>query len=189
MLYIQTRNIIRWYRKPMHLGTAPSKMFRVPTRKKLPPEEYNELKRLHNHYKTHMKSLLSFIKSKYQIKEEKISEQEEFELFKKEYNERVEINDDWNQKCTLLRNERLKVQREVEIQQALEKMSIFEENERKRILRADELIRREKELSKSYVTEDKLDQAILEAIDSPPVDYNFAIDLKGNIYQGRITSP
>lgn len=45
---------VRWARKPrkpIHLGTAKSKMFRVPIRKKEDPEERAELMRLNKNYK------------------------------------------------------------------------------------------------------------------------------------------
>lgn len=48
------------------------------------------------------------------------------------------------------------------------------------------LIFRLKELSKSYILKENLDQAIEFAL-ANPVDYNFAIDLQENIYHGRIT--
>lgn len=53
-VYYQT---VRWRRKPRWLPTARSKMFRVPERKKLPFNEYEELKTLFNNYRTEMKSL------------------------------------------------------------------------------------------------------------------------------------
>lgn len=49
---------IRWKRKPIWLPTAKSKVFRVPPRPKIPIEEYIELKRLNNNYRTAMKSLM-----------------------------------------------------------------------------------------------------------------------------------
>lgn len=41
---------VRW-RKPLSLGTAKSKMFRVPERRKQDPEERAEMFRLHSNYK------------------------------------------------------------------------------------------------------------------------------------------
>lgn len=46
-LSVQT---VRW-RKPIHLGTAKSKLFRVPPRRKQDPEERAELFRLSSNYK------------------------------------------------------------------------------------------------------------------------------------------
>ena len=43
---------IRWRRKPRWLPVAQSKLYRVPERKKIPIEEYSELKTLNAYYKT-----------------------------------------------------------------------------------------------------------------------------------------
>lgn len=48
---VQTVRWARKPRKPIHLGTAKSKMFRVPERKKVNPEEQQELMRLNKNYK------------------------------------------------------------------------------------------------------------------------------------------
>lgn len=54
-VYSQT---IRWRkRKPMRLGTAKSKLFRVPPRIRIPEEESIEILRLSNNYRTYMKSI------------------------------------------------------------------------------------------------------------------------------------
>lgn len=57
---------VRWKRKPIWLPTAKSKLFRIPNRPVIPIEEYNELKRLHNNYKTLMKSVM-YVKFSYFI--------------------------------------------------------------------------------------------------------------------------
>lgn len=44
------------------------------------------------------------------------------------------------------------------------------------------------EKSKSYITKDNIDDAIEKALSSH-VDFNFAIDKNGNVYQGRNTNP
>lgn len=43
------------------------------------------------------------------------------------------------------------------------------------------------ELSKTFITKEKLDEAIEFAL-SNPVDYNFALDLNGNMYSGRMSA-
>ena len=45
-----------------------------------------------------------------------------------------------------------------------------------------------KELSKNFITLENLDAAIEYAL-ANPVDYNFSIDLQGNMYKGRNTLP
>lgn len=48
---------VRWRRKARWLPVAKSKMFRIPKRPVIPEEEQHELRRLHQIYKTNMKSL------------------------------------------------------------------------------------------------------------------------------------
>lgn len=43
------------------------------------------------------------------------------------------------------------------------------------------------ERSKSFITKEKLDGAIEFAL-SNPVDYNFALDIQGNMYSGRAST-
>jgi hypothetical protein len=44
------------------------------------------------------------------------------------------------------------------------------------------------EQASSFITRENIDQAIEEAL-ANPVDYNFSIDLQGNIHRGRLTVP
>jgi len=48
---------IRWKRKPIWLGTAKSKLFRIPKKPETPIEEQEEIKRIYDRYKTCIKSL------------------------------------------------------------------------------------------------------------------------------------
>ncbi|XP_014290738.1 small ribosomal subunit protein mS26 [Halyomorpha halys] len=178
---------IRWRRKPRWLPVAPSKLYRIPVKKKLPPEEILEIRTLHNHYNTEMKSLRSYFTQRTQelltgddvIAEQK-KEQEE------ELLECLRLNEEWNKRVALLREERLAKEKEAEIERV---SRIIEEHklkaqERKEQLEA--LVRREKELSKTYITADNIDEAIEKAL-STEKNYDFSIDLDGNIYQGRNT--
>lgn len=49
---------VRWKRKPIWLPTAKSKLYRIPKAPVIPKEEAEELKRIHNYYRTHMTSLM-----------------------------------------------------------------------------------------------------------------------------------
>lgn len=46
-----------WKRKPIWLPMAKTKVFKIPPRPVVPPEEYEEMKRIHNHYRTVVKSI------------------------------------------------------------------------------------------------------------------------------------
>lgn len=49
---------IRWHRKPLYLGPAKSKLFKVPQRYLIPRPEDVEILRLFNNYRTYKKSLM-----------------------------------------------------------------------------------------------------------------------------------
>lgn len=48
---------VRWKRKPRWLPVAKSKLFRIPERPKIDESEDIELKRLHDRYRTEMRSV------------------------------------------------------------------------------------------------------------------------------------
>jgi small subunit ribosomal protein S26 len=52
--YLQT---LRWKRKPIWLPTAKSKVFRVPKRPVIPKDEFLEIQRLYNNYRTYYRSV------------------------------------------------------------------------------------------------------------------------------------
>lgn len=108
-------------------------------------------------------------------------EEAEFERCMKE-------NEAWNQTIAVERDERLLKKREqqaAEIHARLEAARVREEEIMESI---EERVRREKELAKTFITRENLETAIEQAL-ANPVDYNFSIDLQGNIYRGRNTLP
>ncbi|KAK9509269.1 hypothetical protein O3M35_006619 [Rhynocoris fuscipes] len=185
-LYHQT---VRWRRKPRWLPTAKSKLFRVPERKKLPYEEEEELKRLFNHYRTEMKSIRSFFKAHINdtssnVENYAIVLEDEVE----EHKRCIEINEKWNAEVKMLREQTLAKEKDAELEEILK---IIEENKikaEKRQQEIEEIVRKEKERAKSYITAENIDEAIDKALENV-VDYNFAIDLEGNYYHGRNTKP
>lgn len=182
---------VRWRRKPRWLPVAKSKVFRVPERKPQSPEEKLELLRLHNHYKTQMRSLRLYLREEAQrIRETstvdhlvQTPEQEE-----EEFQRCIDLNNEWNAKIAEERNARLEkefAERREFIKQRLE---LAKEREEERMERIEEIVRKEKEAAKSFITRENIDAAIETAL-ANPVDYNFSIDLRGNMYHGRTTVP
>lgn len=101
-----------------------------------------------------------------------------------DYERSKALSDDWNASVAKLREIRLakeNADREAEILSELDARRELEEAARQR---TDELVRKETEASKTYIIPEKLDAAIDYAL-THPVDHNYAIDLKGNIYPGR----
>jgi len=70
------------------------------------------------------------------------------------------------------------------VQERLEARQVREEERKEQ---ANQRVLLEIERSKTYITRENLDAAIETAL-ANPVDHNYAIDLAGNLYQGRSTT-
>ncbi|CAB0002290.1 unnamed protein product [Nesidiocoris tenuis] len=179
---------IRWKRtKPRWLPTAKTKVFRVPERKKFPADEDDENKRLFNNYRTLMRSL----KHHFAERTVAMSTGEEVlaEIARKEEEaaqEAIRINDEWNAEIAKKRAFVLAQEKEREALEILEAVQKAKAAALEMKMKADEIVRQEKERAKHYITPENIDQAIAQALETV-VDPEFAIDLKGNIYEGRRT--
>ncbi|CAD1468733.1 unnamed protein product [Heterotrigona itama] len=174
--YIQC---VRWKRKPIWLSPAKSKLFRVPERKVIPIEESIELKRLHNNYRTYMKSLMTFFIETEKEKElcfDKLvvekNAQKDFEICS-------QINDKWNTKVAMMREKRLIQEREDRQKEILDKVQAKKERDSKLLEKIDEEIRKAKEEAKTFITSENIDKAIVDALENI-TEHNVAIDLKDN---------
>lgn len=91
----------RWYRKPRWVPIAKGKVFRIPARTTAPIEEYEELKRLYNQYRTQMKAIRKQLVNQYaaemgslaNVRSEKSLREEKLELERS-----FALNDEWNKK-------------------------------------------------------------------------------------------
>ncbi|XP_001659519.2 probable 28S ribosomal protein S26, mitochondrial [Aedes aegypti] len=168
---------------PRWLGTAKSKLFRVPERHQQVEEEVAELKRLHNVYHTQMKAVRRFLIDEVeasklvsragmviQTPEEEASEWEQIQR----------INEEWNRKIGEVREKRLADEREQRKNYILERLVAKEQRDQENRERVEERVRLEKELARNYITRDNIDKAIEMAL-VQPMSYNFSIDLSGNI--------
>uniref|UniRef100_A0A1B6DPR9 Small ribosomal subunit protein mS26 n=1 Tax=Clastoptera arizonana TaxID=38151 RepID=A0A1B6DPR9_9HEMI len=180
---------LRWYRKPRWVPVAPSKMFRVPERKRYPAEETVEVIRLNNIYRTTMKSLRLYFKTKTQsmtTAPEVI--QEQTRKLEEHHKICVEENDRWNKEVAELRKARLL---KSENEKRIEIANRLKEHETEQLEikeKFEELVRKEKENSKYFITEKNIDEAIEKALNST-VDFNSVIDTNGNLFEGRKTLP
>ena len=74
-------------------------------------------------------------------------------------------------------------ERKVRIKQELED---FEKKEEERLVRMDKIVEKHQSEMERRIEPEQLEKAIETAL-ANPVDYEFAIDLDGNIYRGRST--
>ncbi|KAG8221996.1 hypothetical protein J437_LFUL003376 [Ladona fulva] len=174
---------VRWARKPIWAPVAKSKLFRIPERKKLPEDEALELRRLYNEYRTHCKAVRQLICKEYAASVEEspsvINSRIDDDL-----SQAIKLNEEWNKEVAAIREERLTLEAEIEREKNLQYMIRAEQENEEQIKLLDEIVKAEKEKSTTFITPDNLDEAIEFAL-ANPVDYNFAIDLKGNIVYGR----
>lgn len=180
---------VRWRHKPRWLPVAKTKMWRIPPRKEYPEEQTARLLTWFNNYRTQMKALHLYLAEQQKAQEtgpEVIAERLRLEELKDV--ECAKLNDEWNASVAKLREARL-------IRQAEERRLKIEadliESERKRlekIQEIEEVVRREKELSSTFITRENIDVAIEKALNET-VDFNYCIDLKGNIYKGLRARP
>ncbi|OAD56544.1 putative 28S ribosomal protein S26, mitochondrial [Eufriesea mexicana] len=177
---------VRWKRKPIWLPTAKSKMFRVPERKVIPTEEELELKRLHNNYRTLMKSLLNFFIEKEKKRQIDMSESvlkakalQDFEICS-------HINENWNKHVAALREQRLAKERKNRKEEIIMKKETKKQRDLEIQEKVDSEIRKAKEEAQTFITSENIDEAISNAL-ANLIDHNSAIDLKGNFYKGEVS--
>uniref|UniRef100_A0A182NSF4 Small ribosomal subunit protein mS26 n=1 Tax=Anopheles dirus TaxID=7168 RepID=A0A182NSF4_9DIPT len=182
---------VRFRRKPRWLGTAKSKLFRVPERKKQIEEEIEELKRLNNNYRTQMRAVRGFLRDEveaYKLVSRaglvlQTPEQEEAE-----WQEALRRNDEWNQQTAVKRDERLAQERAARKEYILERLVLKEQREMDKLEQIEAKVRVEKEQSKTFITRENIDKAIELAL-VQPTTYNFALDRDGNLHRAADSTP
>lgn len=105
-----------------------------------------------------------------------------------EFQRMKSINDQWNMEITKIRDARIakeNTERREFITGRVELKKTRDEEAHELI---EQRVRDEKENSKSFITRDNIDQAIEFAL-ANPVDYNFSIDLQGNIHSATSEKP
>lgn len=177
----------RWKRKPLWMPTAKSKVFRVAPRLVIPVEEEVEIRRLYNNYRTQVKSIRNYLRNRYYLGFMTKSDTEHQEKAVEEDFVRCNsINDQWNAACKIVREKRIDESLKVELQKAQEKLETHNVQKAEQQAIIEEIVRNEKEASKTFITQDNIDAAIEQAL-ANPVDHNYAIDLEGNKFEGRDT--
>ncbi|XP_046818827.1 probable 28S ribosomal protein S26, mitochondrial [Vespa crabro] len=172
---------IRWKRKPIWLPTAKSKVFRVPPRPKILIEEYIELKRLNNNYRTVMKSLMQYFENEFKKSQVQFDEITVNKIAEKDFIQSNLINDEWNMQIAKIREDRLAREKEERKETILKKLLEKEERDKRKEQEIEEHVKKLKEEAPTFITAANIDKAIEEALINI-VNHDFAIDLKGNCY-------
>ncbi|KAI5741468.1 hypothetical protein M8J76_013926 [Diaphorina citri] len=178
------------YKKPIWLGTAPSKKFKVPPRTVIPENEEIELSRLVKNYKTYNKGILAYHAAlnakRSETAPEVIEEQKRIE--QEDWEQSNFINNEWNAEVAAEREQRIAKMKEEKILTILAEKEAKELKDKEELERAELEIQAEIENSKTFITRDNIDEHIEKALSSH-VDFNFAIDKNENVYQGLKSNP
>lgn len=100
-----------------------------------------------------------------------------------EFDEAIKINTEWNAECAKVRSVRMEKKLKEQEQYVLERLALKEERDEEKRKLVREAIELQKDQSKHFITEENIDEAIERAL-ANVVDYNFAIDMDGNMYKG-----
>ncbi|XP_046385777.1 probable 28S ribosomal protein S26, mitochondrial [Ischnura elegans] len=178
---------VRWKRKAIWAPIAKSKLFRIPERKPLPEDETLELRRLYNIYRTQVKSIRSYLENEYKMSTKELPEQN-LAVEDEEIAHALKVNELWNKEVKAIREKRLAKEAEEEREQILERMIIADKEAEEQLLLIESIVKQEKGKASSFITPEKLDEAIEYAL-ANPVDYNYSIDLDGNTVYGLKAKP
>nr|CAG4645185.1 EOG090X0FQ9 [Leptodora kindtii] len=178
------RGKVTWVRKPLALGTAKSKVFRVPRKPDLPQDETREIKRIYDIYKTQMKSIRQYFVEQEQ-KQADTGEAAQLQAKKDEdeFHRLIEENCFENKVTAVFREAKLR-----ELEESMKEkvaLSLARKQERDRALMEEisTTINKEENAAVSFISRDDIQMAIEEALASPQ-DFNFAVDLSGKVYRG-----
>lgn len=141
------------HRKPRWLPVAKSKIYRIPKRPVVSEEERLELLRLHNNYKTQMRSIRRFYHEE-MIKEKSTRESASSEMSQRleaeEWNRCVELNEKWNSQVAMEREERRKIQVAAHEEYALKRMEAHDSKLKERIAIASKEVKLQKVIQSFY---------------------------------------
>ncbi|XP_014788585.1 probable 28S ribosomal protein S26, mitochondrial [Octopus bimaculoides] len=166
---------IRWV-KPRYKPIAKSKQFYVREPTPQDPEEQKRLKFLNNEYSTYLRALRTHFLNEIRERPKITHNQNRSEDFRQLLLE----NDKWNAQVAQEREADMARLSELDAERKKLKSESYQQ------YRLDRMIEAEKkfsaELEKPFISLQDLDKEIALAIDSK-VNYNFAIDKKGNLYK------
>ncbi|XP_066143886.1 small ribosomal subunit protein mS26 [Euwallacea fornicatus] len=173
------------HRKPRWIPIAKSKQFRIPPVPQIPDDENQELLRLFNNYRNNVRSIRKYLIQKHSYENQTTIETEEIvKQFKEDFLKCQTINNEWNENVKIAREARVNKEHERDLTCARKKVEeeLIKQEQIHEL--SEELVKKEKEASVSFITPENID-AVIDKVLIEIVDYNFAIDLQGEKLLGR----
>jgi small subunit ribosomal protein S26 len=93
------------------------------------------------------------------------------------------INDQWNFEISKVRDARLAAENEKRREHIEQRLELKATRVEQKMAEIEQRVKEQKESSATFITRDNIDEAIEQAL-ANPIDFNFSIDLQGNIYKG-----
>lgn len=175
-------------RKPWGLGLAKTKWFKVPEMPQHDPDEWEELSRLGHRHRRFVDSIAQFCKEENQKHAAGSAEAGQKSIEEDaEWAEGLLRIKQWNEEVAAKRNERLAQERKMKEEEIHQRILEEEKQQEQRLQEIEEYIRKEKELSVSYITPDNIDKTIEDCLEKV-TDYNWAVDVRGRKYVGRFVT-
>lgn len=179
-------------RKHIWLPQAPSKLFKIPPKVELSNEEKEMLEQLEFRYNSTYTSIVNHCRQYFylptQLTDDEIESRKTQVAMKEEeiFKRRLKENNDENKRVAAVRLERrTKEMAELKTYLLEEKMKESAKNE-SLVEKAKKEVEIEMKRSETYLTKDKLEEAVEEAL-LHPVHYEWAVDWSGKVYSdGKI---
>jgi len=153
----------------------------------IPEAELKHEEALHVEYNMRMNALIKYLDEDYQ-KFSDVGEagRIEAELELQQHNKLVQDNDGENARIAERRQQRLMLEAQQSQHRIQQELLEAAQKEEERLAAAERFIKQEAAILEQRILPDKLEEAIIEALDNP-VDPEFALDTHGNVFRGRTT--
>lgn len=174
---------VRW-RKRRNTPIAKSKIGRVRIPTPIDPAEYKFTQIKWKEYRILLGAIRRHCREELKIKSKEtaagISLEEQSKKEEEEWQRLLAWNDAENAKTLAMRETRLKEEARHKEAEKLDALINMEKEDAKWLAELEEVVRKEKEASKAYITLENLDEAIETAL-ADEKNYSFSIDKSGNV--------
>lgn len=130
-----------------------------------------------------MRSVRSFLNEEVQKKRTRRLQEQTPADEEAEFQRVMAINDAWNLEISQARDTRLANEREQTREFIEQRKKLKKVRDAKILSKVETQVKVEKEQAPTFITQENIDEAIEHAL-ANPTDYNFSIDLQGNLYKG-----
>lgn len=175
-------------RAPLWRPSSVQSLFNIPPRKVYLEEDEDMMDIEETIYENKFRSIVSYFNQEFTVPVMQGGSQKQLKEVEDEHRRLIEENKKENERIAKLREERIKDERKREDLLELKRKLVVNEEYLIKKEKAIQLIRREKERYQTYITQDKLKDAIETALDHP-TSYDFAVDLNGTIVFDRKLHP